>query len=97
MAQTNNIAEVAKVNEEGCAVKEENYQTLLKTVAIVFCTLAELFILVRLYVNVVIAKNFKNDDWVIATAGVSSSLVRVRMTADNSGDQHFVPHSSCNV
>jgi len=65
------VLEVERVSYGGCDFPVENFQRTLKTVAYVFCILGEITILIRIFVNSMLAQNFRTGDWVIVLVGVS--------------------------
>lgn len=84
---------VAKIDELSCNRPVENYQGLLRTIALTFCILAEVCVLLRLWVKLGIMRTFGTDDWVIilAAVGPSQSYIITRKILINIARQHSIP------
>lgn len=63
--------EVAKIQEEGCGVPVVSEQMKLRIITYVFCILAEICIIIRLWTKLQIVTRLDADDWVMVVAGVS--------------------------
>ncbi|KAF8860755.1 hypothetical protein BDZ45DRAFT_587834 [Acephala macrosclerotiorum] len=63
--------EVAKIQEEGCGVPVVSQQAKLKIIGHIFCTLAEVCIIVRIWSRLQLLHKLHTDDWVIILSGVA--------------------------
>ncbi|RDW62501.1 hypothetical protein BP5796_10803 [Coleophoma crateriformis] len=61
---------VVKIQQDGCGVPVESQQTKVKIVANLFCALAEICVILRIWTKLQLTDRLSPDDWMIVVSGI---------------------------